>query len=103
MYAIVEASGTQHKVAVGDVVKMQLLHAEEGSEVTMDKVLMISNDGDLKVGNPYLENAKVKAKVVENGKDKKVIIFKYKPKKDYRRKQGHRQPYTMIEITEIIS
>jgi large subunit ribosomal protein L21 len=64
---------------------------------------MVNKDGELKVGNPYVENAKVKAKVVENGRDKKVIIFKYKPKKDYRRKQGHRQPYTMIEITEIIS
>jgi large subunit ribosomal protein L21 len=103
MYAIVEAGGTQHKVAIGDVVKTQLLHEDEGSEVTFDNVLMVNKDGELKVGNPYVENAKVKAKVVENGRDKKVIIFKYKPKKDYRRKQGHRQPYTMIEITEIIS
>ncbi len=103
MYAIMEAGGTQHKVAVGDVVKTQLIHEEEGNEVTFENILMVNNDGELKVGNPYVKNAKVKAKVVENGKDKKVIIFKYKPKKDYRRKQGHRQPYTMIEITEIIS
>lgn len=102
MYAIIEACGSQHKVAVGDIVKMQLLHAEEGSEVTIDKVLMINDGEDLKVGSPYLENAKVKAEVVENGRDKKIIIFKFKPKKDYRRKQGHRQPYTKIEIKEII-
>ncbi len=102
MYAIIEACGSQHKVAVGDVVKLELLHSDEGSEVAFDKVLMVSNEGSLQVGSPYVENAVVKAKVLENGKDKKIIVFKFKPKKDYKRKQGHRQPYTMVEITEIV-
>jgi large subunit ribosomal protein L21 len=102
MYAIIETCGRQHKVAVGDVVKLELLHEEEGNEVTFDKVLMVSNEGNLQVGSPYVENAVVKAKVLENGKDKKIIVFKFKPKKDYRRKQGHRQPFTMVEITEIV-
>ena len=101
MYAIIEAGGRQHRVAVGDKIKVELLAAEAGNQVSFDKVLMVNNGSELKVGHPFVEGAKVNANVVEHGKNKKVVILRYRPKKDSRRKQGHRQPYTLIEITSI--
>ena len=101
MYAIIETGGNQYRVAEGDVLTVEKLAVEDGAQVELDKVLLLSKDGDVQVGAPYIEGAKVFGEVVESGKGKKVIIFKYKSKKDYRKKQGHRQPYTMIKITSL--
>ena len=101
MYAIIESCGKQYKVAQGDVVFFEKLDAEEGKKITFDKVILISEDGKVQVGNPYVKGVKVEGKVVSHGKAKKIIVFKMKPKKNYRRKQGHRQPYTKVEITGI--
>lgn len=101
MYAIVETGGKQYRVTKGDVISVEKLKVEAGEEVTFDKVLAMGDGVDVQIGTPYVDAAQVYGKVVENGKGQKVIIFKYKSKKDYRKKQGHRQPYTMIEITGI--
>ena len=100
MYAIIETGGKQYKVEQGDVVFIEKLNVEAGETVTFDKVLVVGGD-DLKVGAPYVAGATVSANVVKNGKDKKIIVYKYKPKKGYHKKQGHRQPYTKVEITAI--
>ena len=101
MYAIIEACGKQYKVAQGDVVFFEKLDTEEGKKVTFDKVILVSDEGKVQVGSPYVKGVKVEGKVVSHGKDKKIIVYKMKPKKNYRRKQGHRQPYTKVEITTI--
>ena len=101
MYAIIESCGKQYKVAEGDVVFFEKLDAEEGKKVTFDKVILVSNDKKVEVGAPYVKGIKVEGKVVSHGKAKKIIVFKMKAKKNYRRKQGHRQPYTKVEITKI--
>ncbi len=101
MYAIVETGGKQYKVAEGDVIFVEKLDANDGDVVTFDKVLACSKEDGLVVGTPVVEGATVNAKVVEQGKAKKIIVFKYKSKKDYRRKQGHRQPYTKVVIEKI--
>ncbi len=101
MYAIIEACGKQYKVSEGDVVFFEKLEAEEGKKVTFDNVVLVSDEGKVQVGNPYVKGIKVEGKVVAHGKGKKIVVFKYKPKKNYRRKQGHRQPYTKVEITSI--
>ena len=101
MYAIIESCGRQYKVSEGDVVFFEKLDAEEGKKVTFDNVVMVSEEGKVQVGNPYVKGVKVEGKVVAHGKGKKIIVFKYKAKKNYRRKQGHRQPYTKIRITKI--
>ena len=101
MYAIIESCGKQYKVLEGDVVFFEKLDTEEGKKITFDKVILVSEEGKVQIGNPYVKNAKVEGKVVSHGKGKKIIVFKMKPKKNYRRKQGHRQPYTKVEITSI--
>ena len=101
MYAVIESCGKQYKVAEGDVVFFEKLDAEEGKKVTFDKVILVSEEGKVQVGNPYVKGVKVEGKVVAHGKGKKIIVFKMKAKKNYRRKQGHRQPYTKVEITAI--
>ena len=101
MYAIIEACGKQYKVTKGDVVFFEKLDAEEGKKVSFDNVVLVSDEGKIEVGTPYVKGAKVEGKVVAHGKGKKIIVFKYKAKKNYRRKQGHRQPYTKVEITSI--
>jgi large subunit ribosomal protein L21 len=101
MYAIIETGGKQYKVQEGDVVFIEKLIAEEGSVVSFDQVLAISDEGSLNFGSPLVKDATVSAKVLNHGKEKKVIIFKYKPKKGYRKKQGHRQPYTKVQIEKI--
>ena len=102
MYAIIEACGKQYKVAEGDVVFFEKLDAEEGKKVKFDNVILVSEDnGKIEVGNPYVKGVKVEGKVVAHGKGKKIIVFKMKAKKNYRRKQGHRQPYTKVEITAV--
>ena len=101
MYAIIESCGKQYKVAEGDVVFFEKLDAEEGKKVTFDKVVLVSEDGKVQVGAPYVKGVKVEGKVVAHGKAKKILVYKMKPKKNYRRMQGHRQPYTKVEITSI--
>ena len=102
MYAIIEACGKQYKVAEGDVVFFEKLDAEEGKKVKFDNVVLVSgNDGKIEVGSPYVKGAKVEGKVVSHGKAKKILVYKYKAKKNYRRTQGHRQPYTKVEIKSI--
>ena len=101
MYAIIASCGRQYKVAEGDVVFFEKLDAEEGKKVTFDKVILVSNDKKVEVGAPYVKGIKVEGKVVSHGKGKKILVYKYKAKKNYRRTQGHRQPYTKVEITKI--
>lgn len=102
MYAVIRTGGKQYRVNEGDVLKVEKLTADEGVTIEFEEVLAISKDDGLLVGTPLVEGAKVEAKVLGHGKAKKVIVFKYKPKKDYRKKQGHRQPYTEVQITKII-
>ena len=101
MYAIIESCGKQYKVSKGDIVFFEKLDVEEGKKVTFDKVVLMSEDEKIQIGNPYVKGVKVEGKVVSHGKGKKIIVFKMKPKKNYRRKQGHRQPYSKVEITDI--
>lgn len=101
MYAIIETGGKQYRVQEGDVVFVEKISAEEGEAVVFDRILAVSKDGQLTVGSPAVEGASVNAKVLGHGKDRKIIVFKYKPKKGYRRKQGHRQPYTKVQIEKI--
>ena len=101
MYAVIESCGKQYKVAEGDIVFFEKLDAEEGKKVTFDKVILVSDNGKVQVGNPYVKGVKVEGKVVAHGKGKKIIVFKMKAKKNERKKQGHRQPYTKVEITSI--
>lgn len=101
MYAIIETGGKQYRVSEGDVLNVEKLNVEEGSEVVFDRVLTIVNDGEVKVGKPVVDGAKVKAKVAKHGKAEKIFVFKYKAKANYRKRQGHRQPFTQVEITGI--
>ena len=101
MYAIIETGGKQYKVAQGDVVFIEKLDVNEGDTVTFDKVLMAGEGADVKVGTPVVEGATVTAKVLKNGKAKKVLVFKMKRKKNERKKRGHRQPFTKVEITAV--
>ncbi len=101
MYAVIETGGKQYRVQNGDRISVEKLNIEDGGKVVFDKVLVCGNGSDIKVGTPYLDAVTVEGEVVESGKGKKVVIFKYKAKKDYRKKQGHRQPYTMVEIKAI--
>ncbi len=101
MYAIIKTGGKQYKVAEGDVITVEKLDAQEGDAVTFDEVLTVVNDADVKVGKPLVEGAKVTGKVAGQGKDKKILVFKYKAKSNYRRRQGHRQPYTKVTIEKI--
>ena len=103
MYAVIDACGRQYKVAEGDLVFVEKLEANEGEKVTFDQVLLISDDGKVKVGTPTIKGAKVEATVVKQGKAKKIVVFKYKAKKNERKKQGHRQPYTQVKIEKISS
>ena len=100
MYAVIETGGKQYRVQEGDIITIEKIKAGVGETVAFDKVLVLSDGNDVKVGTPYLDAA-VTGSVVEHGKGQKVIIFKYKAKKDYRKKQGHRQPYTMVKIESL--
>lgn len=101
MYAIIKTGGKQYRVSEGEAVQVEKLNAEVGAEVVFDEVLTVVNDADVKIGAPVVEGAKVTAKVVEHGKADKIFVFKYKAKVNYRKRQGHRQPFTTVEITKI--
>ena len=101
MYAVIKTGGKQYRVAEGDVLNVEKLNAEAGSEIAFDEVLTVVNDADVKIGQPVVEGAKVTAKVVEQGKGEKILVFKYKAKSNYRKRQGHRQPFTKVEISKI--
>lgn len=101
MYAVIVTGGKQYKVSEGDTLFIEKLNAEEGAAVTFDQVLVAGEGENVKVGVPTVEGATVEAKVVKNGRSKKIYVFKMKRKKNYRRKQGHRQPFTKVEITKI--
>ena len=101
MYAIIETGGKQYRVQNGDQIRVEKLNVEDGSAVVFDKVLAAGEGSDIKVGTPYLDGLTVEGKAVESGKGQKVVIFKYKAKKDYRKKNGHRQLYTQVKIEKI--
>ena len=103
MFAVIESGGKQHTVSEGDQLKVELLPGEEGAAIEFAQVLMISDGSSSKIGNPFVENAKVTAKLIGHGKSKKVKIFKMKRRKDYRRTYGHRQNFTEILIESISS
>ena len=100
MYAIIATGGKQYRVSEGDVIYIEKIDAQVDSTVSFD-VLLMGNDGDVKIGTPVVEVVKVEGKVVGQIRGEKIVVYKYKSKKNYRRKQGHRQPYTKVEITKI--
>ena len=100
MYAIIATGGKQYRVSEGDVIYIEKIDAQVDSTVSFD-VLLMGNDGDVKIGTPVVEGVKVEGKVVGQIRGEKIVVYKYKSKKNYRRKQGHRQPYTKVEITKI--
>ncbi len=101
MYAVIETGGKQVRVQEGDIVFIEKLNVEADAAVTFDKVVAVGTDEGIKVGTPYVEGAAVSAKVLKNGKGKKITVFTYKPKKGEKRKMGHRQPYTQVQIEAI--
>ena len=101
MYTIVEQGGSQFKVAEGDEVKVPFIDLEAGKEVVLDRVLLVAGDDKVNVGAPVVDGAEVKATIVEHGRDKKVIVMKKKKRKDYKKKNGHRQDFTLIKITSV--
>lgn len=102
MYAIIETGGKQYKVQEGDIVYVEKLNLEEGEAVSFEKVLLMSSETGLTPGKPYVDGAKVEGTVLANGKSKKIIVYKYKAKKNIRNKKGHRQPFTKVQIDKII-
>lgn len=101
MYAIIETGGKQYKVQAGDVIYVEKLSANEGDSVTFDRVLAVSGESGFTAGNPFVSGAAVTGKVDKHVKGEKIVVYKYKPKKNYHRKQGHRQPYTKVTIEAI--
>ncbi|MBP3415940.1 MAG: 50S ribosomal protein L21 [Spirochaetaceae bacterium] len=102
MYALVEYKGKQYKAEKDALIRVDKIDAEKGTEIEIDTVLLVSNEGSVSVGAPYVKGAKVKAVVEDSFRDKKVIVYKYKSKKDYHRTIGHRQQYTTIRVQEIV-
>ncbi len=101
MYAVIATGGKQYRVSVGDEIFVEKLAGEAGDAVKFSEVLMVSDDNGTQVGTPTLDGAAVDAEIVKQGKQKKIIVFKYKAKKGFRRKKGHRQPYTRVRINAI--
>ena len=100
-HAIIETGGKQYRVKEGDVIFIERLPEQEDDKITFDNVLAILDDSDTKIGSPFVKGASVGASIIKNGKSKKIIVYKMHPKKGYRRKQGHRQPYTKVQIDKI--
>ena len=103
MYAVVETSGKQYKVSAGEIIDVDKLSLEVGEKIELDRVLLVADGEDVRVGQPIIEGAKVVATVTAHGKGPKIIVFKYRPKQHYRRKRGHRQAYTRLMIDEIVA
>lgn len=101
MYAVIETGGKQYRVSAGDKLRVEKLHAEEGAEIVFDKVLLLGKDDAPVIGSPYVDGASVDGRVVSHGKADKVIVFKYRRKKNYRKFRGHRQQYSLIQIEGI--
>lgn len=101
MYAVIQTGGKQYKVQEGEIIFIEKLDVENGDAVTFDQVVAVGEGEDLKIGTPFVAGANVEAKAVKNGKAPKVVVFKYKSKKGYRNKTGHRQPYTQVQIEKI--
>lgn len=101
MYAIIETGGKQYRAEEGKTIRVEKLPSEKGETVKFDRVLMLVNGEETKVGNPYLEDCEVEGQIVRNGRSKKITVFKFKRKKNYRRKQGHRQPFTEVLISKV--
>ena len=101
MYAVIQTGGKQYRVQQGDVIFVEKIDAQADEAVTFDEVLLVGNDGETKIGTPVVEGAKVEGKVLAQVKSKKIVVYKYKAKKNERKKQGHRQPYTKVESTAI--
>jgi len=101
MFAVIETGGKQYKVAAGDKIKVEKIEGQDGGSLIFDKVLLVGDDSAVKVGKPYISGAKVEAKVLRQGRDKKKIVFKYHSKTRYRKKKGHRQAFTEAEIIKI--
>lgn len=103
MFAVIKTGGKQYLVSPGDKIKIEKMDKPEGKEISFDQVLLVEKNKALKIGSPLVKGAKVKAKVLKQDRAKKVIVFKYKPKKRYQKKMGHRQPFTEVEILKILS
>ncbi len=99
--AVIKTGGKQYIVKPGDKIKIEKIDKKEGEEIMFEEVLLAKKDKDVLIGTPKLENIKVTGKIIQQGRDKKIIVFKYKPKKRYKKKQGHRQTFTLVEILEI--
>jgi len=102
VYAIIQTGGKQYRVSPGDVLRVEYLPGERGDEVMLDRVLLVTDGQDLKIGQPLVANASVRTQILRQGKAKKIVVFKKKRRKNYRRKQGHRQLFTALQIQEII-
>jgi large subunit ribosomal protein L21 len=102
VYAIIQTGGKQYRVSPGDVLRVERLPGERGDEVMLDQVLLVTDDSEVRVGQPLVENASVRGQILLQGKAKKILVFKKKRRKGYRRRQGHRQLFTAVQIQEII-
>ena len=102
MLAVIKTGGKQYLVTPGQKLKIEKMNAKIGEETTFDQILLLEKNKQIKIGTPFVAGAKVKAKVLEQAKDKKIVVFKYRPKKRYKKKTGHRQLYTLVEITKIL-
>jgi large subunit ribosomal protein L21 len=101
-FAIIETGGKQYKVSEGQKIKIEKIESAEGANLNFDKVLLVVDNEEIKIGTPYVDGAKVETKIVKQGKDKKKIVFRYHSKNRYRKKKGHRQPFTEVEIARIV-